>query len=40
MHLLDHVGADAHATIERGIGHHDYEAAEQARNADAPQSAA
>lgn len=40
MHLLDHVGADAHATIENGIGHHDYEAAEEADDIDAPQSAA
>ncbi len=40
MHLLDHVGADAHATIENAIGHHDYEAAEQARDTSAPQGAA
>lgn len=39
MHLLDHVGADAQTTIERGIGHHDYEAAEEADPTDAPESA-
>jgi hypothetical protein len=34
MHLLDHVGGDAQTTIERGIGHHDYEVAEEAAEAD------
>jgi hypothetical protein len=38
MHLLDRVGADAQATIERGIGHHDYEVAEEAEDADALES--
>ena len=40
MHLLDHLGADAQATIERGIGHHDYEVAEETDNANARKSAA
>ncbi|HEV2347039.1 MAG TPA: hypothetical protein VGS97_23255 [Actinocrinis sp.] len=40
MHLLDHVGADAHATIERGIGHHNYEAAEEADDTDGLESTA
>ena len=33
MHLLDHVGGDAQETVERGIGHHDYEVAEEADHA-------
>ncbi|MBR7833618.1 hypothetical protein KDL01_10105 [Actinospica durhamensis] len=40
MHLLDHVGVDAYATIQRGIGHHDHEAAEEADNANALEHAA
>jgi hypothetical protein len=40
MHLLDHVGADAQETIERGIGHHDYETAEEADTAHTLESGA
>lgn len=40
MHLIDYVGGEAQATVERGIGHHDYEVREEADTAEAPESAA
>lgn len=40
MHLLDHLGANSPATIERGIGHHDFETREEADTAATRESAA